>query len=436
MVKIDLDALRDWAKINAAFSTERDALDAAIDDEGIVFSISEETGAADGVSQPAESVAVIFAQSLKRWFLSYSRDLPWRLERTPYAVWISEVMLQQTQAAVVIPYFLKWMERFPTIERLAAASLDDVLKQWEGLGYYSRARYLHEGARYIMDHFGGKLPQSVDHLKQIKGLGPYTIGAILSFAFHQRKAAVDGNVLRVLARYFALDDDISKAKSVKKIQQMAEGLLPVEEPWIITEALIELGATVCMKKPLCGECPLQNGCRAFKEGLTSQLPVKGGNKPVTILYRGVAVVRHEEYLLTRRGAKGKVMEGLCEFPYFELDQLSCTPDWIMEKVLSSFDLATTWQKSLSSLSHSFTRYRAHLLPHLLHAEQRNKVEGFDWVELELLKQHPFSAGHRGIFAELLAFSTFPQRNAKKSYVSAMECGKVKFETLNGPNKIV
>ena len=146
---------------------------------------------------------------LKHWFLSQSRDLPWRDRPTPYAVWISEVMLQQTQVSVVIPYFERWMKRFPSIEALAAAPIEEVLKEWEGLGYYSRARYLHEGARYVVEHFDGKLPASAAALRQIKGLGNYTIGAILSFAFHQRMAAVQrqclaraGTLLWSFRRYF------------------------------------------------------------------------------------------------------------------------------------------------------------------------------------------------------------------------------------------
>ena len=154
-------------------------------------------------------------------------------------------MLQQTQVAVVIPYFLHWMQRFPTIHHLAKASLDEVVKAWEGLGYYSRVRHLHEAAKYLVEHFNGQLPSEEEDLKKIKGLGPYTIGAILSFAFHQKKAAVDGNVIRVLTRYFGLEEDISKVATVNKLRQLAQELLPDEEPWIVNEALIELGATLC-----------------------------------------------------------------------------------------------------------------------------------------------------------------------------------------------
>jgi A/G-specific adenine glycosylase len=337
---------------------------------------------------------------LKNWFLSNSRDLPWRINSDPYAIWISEVMLQQTQVSVVISYFERWMHRFPTIRSLAAASIDDVLKQWEGLGYYSRARYLHEGAKYVVEHFNGQLPSSPTELKKIKGLGSYTVGAIMNFAFHQRMAAVDGNVLRVLARYYGLQDDISKVQTVKKISQMVESLLPEEEPWVISEALIEIGATVCMKKPKCEECPIIKGCKAFEKGLVSQLPVKSSKVVTTPLYRTVAVILSGNKILIGRGAKGKVMADLYEFPYFELDSLLCDPQILVQKIHSQFKFETTWVRSLSRVTHSFTRYRAHLIPHLLTIKESGKVEGFEWLSLDCLKKQPFSSGHRRIFMEI------------------------------------
>ena len=157
-------------------------------------------------------------------------------------------MLQQTQVSVVIPYFDRWMNRFPTLRHLAKATLDEVIKEWEGLGYYSRARNLHEGARYVLEKHEGILPETREELQKIKGLGPYTIGAIRSFAFHHKAAAVDGNVIRVLARYFKIEDDIAKPKTIQMIRDRAEAILPEIEPWIVAEALIELGATLCTKK--------------------------------------------------------------------------------------------------------------------------------------------------------------------------------------------
>jgi len=176
-------------------------------------------------------------QALKRWFLEVQRDFPWREDPSPYRVWVSEVMLQQTRAEVVVPYFERWMARFPTVEVLAEAPLDEVIKLWEGLGYYSRARNLHQGAQQIVRDYGGKLPNSADKLKKIKGIGPYTVGAILSFAFHQKVPAVDGNVLRVMSRYQRIEEDIAKQKTVKMIGQRVAEILPEKEPRIVIDLI-------------------------------------------------------------------------------------------------------------------------------------------------------------------------------------------------------
>src|ERR1700733_459660 len=264
-------------------------------------------------------MAQIFdSQRLKTWFIREKRDLPWRLNSSPYAVWVSEIMLQQTQVAVVIPYFARWMERFPTIQKLAEAPLQDVLKVWEGLGYYSRARNLHEGARYILMKHHGQIPPNRQELEKIKGLGPYTIGAILSFAFHQKIPAVDGNVIRVLARYFMLEEDITKPSTLRKIRELAEEILPDEEHWLVNEGLIELGATVCSRKPKCEECPVRSTCKGYISGTSHRFPKKVAKKEITNLYRSVAVVHSNNHFLVSKGKAGNIMADLYEFPYFEM----------------------------------------------------------------------------------------------------------------------
>lgn len=331
-------------------------------------------------------------ESLKKWFLSEKRDFPWRLNPTPYAVWVSEVMLQQTQAVVVIPYFDAWMQRFPTIQKLAEAPLEDVIKAWEGLGYYSRARNLHEGARYLMAHHQGQLPETEEELQQIKGLGPYTIGAIRSFAFHQRAAAVDGNVLRVLSRYLLIQDDISKPKTVKSLRQRALELLPQEDPWIVSEALIELGATICSKKPKCEICPLKSTCRGYVEGVAASLPIKKAGVKAELLVRDVAVIVAEDHVLLKRGKQGEVMQDLYEFPYYERSEIDfhshCQDD---------LGLKLEREMQLAEVTHSFTRYRVRLFPFLFSCSSKKDVHGYKWVEKGALKELPFSSGHRKIY---------------------------------------
>jgi A/G-specific adenine glycosylase len=252
---------------------------------------------------------------LKKWFSIHKRDLPWRENPSPYRVWVSEIMLQQTQASVVIPYFERWMTRFPTVESLASAPIEEVIKLWEGLGYYARARNLHQGARYVVEKHQGIIPNTAEQLAPIKGLGDYTIGALLSFAFHQRAAAVDGNVIRVLSRYLAIEEDVAKQPTLRKIRAEAQKMLPVEEPWIIVEALIELGATICQKKPKCSECPIRKGCQGFVKGIAQNLPYKSTKSETIALYRLVPIIEHEGCILIRKVGEGEIMSDLHEFPY-------------------------------------------------------------------------------------------------------------------------
>lgn len=338
--------------------------------------------------------------SLKRWFTSEKRDLPWRQTHHPYAVWISEVMLQQTQVAVVIPYFLHWMERFPTIHHLAEAPLDEVIKVWEGLGYYSRARHLHVAANYLVKHFDGELPSQEEELKKIKGLGPYTIGAILSFAFHQKKGAVDGNVIRVLTRYFGIKEDISKSTTVKQLRQLVETLLPDEEPWVINEALIELGATVCQRKARCHICPIKSSCMSFKEGDIENIPFNSKKIKIEQLYRSVAVIQCGSHLLVKRGEKGAIMSDLYEFPYFEEAEDQFSSHGLKSKISKHFALNVVEHEILKRVKQGFTRYQAHLFPILFSCQQLQEIQGCVWLPYQKLKQLAFSSGHRRIFQQI------------------------------------
>lgn len=338
--------------------------------------------------------------SLKQWFSANKRDLPWRQTDDPYAIWVSEVMLQQTQVSVVIPYYLSWMERFPTVAALASAPLDKILKTWEGLGYYSRARNLHEAAQFLVEHHGGILPPDEAALKKIKGLGPYTIGAILSFAFHQKKAAVDGNVLRVLTRYFGIEEDISKTTTVNRLRLLAQEILPDEESWVINEALIELGATTCQKKARCTHCPLVNTCIAFREDKVAFLPLNSKKIQVEKLYRAVAVIQSNSHFLVRRGQKGEVMSDLYEFPYLEIGQQDVVSGQIEKKVAQWFSFPLVREGKLSEVSHGFTRYQAYLYPYFYSCSERRQIEGYEWISYEALKELPFSSGHRRIFQQV------------------------------------
>lgn len=336
-------------------------------------------------------------EELKEWFLENKRDLPWRHNHTPYRVWVSEIMLQQTQAVTVIPYFERWMRCFPSIEVLANASKSEVVKMWEGLGYYSRAVNLHEGAKICVEQFGGNLPTQAHELLKIKGIGPYTCGAILSFAFHKKAAAIDGNVLRFLARFFAIRESIDLSKTQKQIEKHVLELLPDFEPWIIAEAMIEMGATVCQKEPQCQKCPLQKQCLSYRDGLTKTLPTRKLKTASIALYRAVAIIQYQGEYLLKKGEEGQVMGELYEFPYLEIDENhnSTQVQDLFEKHLS---LKLEIVKKLPQEKHSFTKYRATLFPYLF--ELKKISNGHFWHKNP--SELPFSSGHRRILQRLIA----------------------------------
>lgn len=334
---------------------------------------------------------------LKKWFLEQKRDLPWRDDISPYAIWVSEVMLQQTQVSVVIPYFNRWMIRFPTIEDLATATLDEVIKMWEGLGYYSRARNLHQGAQYVVKFFRGHLPKDPEELKKIKGLGPYTIGAIRSFAFKERAAAVDGNVVRVLTRFFGIQDDIAKSKTMRNLWTIAEQILPHEEPWIVNEALIELGATVCQRNAQCAKCPLNKRCESFSSGLANDIPVKSRSYTIEHIHRAVALIVSDNHLLIKRGSAGEIMSDLHEFPYFQMQESQISPQTIAQQLKKDLKIEAQYKMPLATISHSFTRYAAKLYPFVFIATSRFAIKEFKWLPIEELNHLAFSSGHRRLF---------------------------------------
>ena len=323
---------------------------------------------------------------LKEWFLEEKRDLPWRKENPPYEIWISEIMLQQTQVAVVVDYFERWMKKFPTLGHLASASLEEVMKMWEGLGYYSRARFIHETARIIERDYQGIFPSKKEELEKLKGFGPYTVGAVLSFAFHQRSVAVDGNVIRVISRLFHIEEDVSKRIIFEAI---VDSILPEEEPWVMMEALIELGAQVCRKVPLCDQCPLQNGCLSYERGDAHLFPIRKKKSKAERLYRDVAVIIYKDSVLLRKGKVGRIMEGLYEFPYVERGK-----SW-------DFDLKLCKEKELTVVQHGFTRFIATLYPVLYRVEKKIEIQEYEWLTQSEMLKCSFSSGHKRILKEVL-----------------------------------
>jgi len=257
----------------------------------------------------------LLCRGLLAWYRVHRREMPWRGHPDPYAVWVSEIMLQQTRVDTVRPYFARFVARFPSPASLAAADDDALLKHWEGLGYYGRARHLRQAAREVVARHGGELPRSVAALTALPGIGPYTAAAVASIAFGERVAVLDGNVKRVLARLFALDDCIDDPATERELWRLAQTLVPPRGPGDFNQAMMELGARVCTPRaPACMACPVASECRAHAEGREAELPVRKP-KAATPLHEIVtAVIERDGCFLVGRRPHGGMLGGLWEFP--------------------------------------------------------------------------------------------------------------------------
>jgi len=250
------------------------------------------------------------------WYRENARVLPWRSHPTPYRVWVSEIMLQQTRVAAVLDYYRRFLEAAPTVADLAALPEDQLMKLWQGLGYYSRARNLQKAARQIMEAFGGVFPNTYEDIRSLAGVGDYTAGAISSIAFHLPVPAVDGNVLRVTARVRGDGGDITTPAMKKRVTQALAQIIPLDAPGDFNQAMMELGATVCLPNgaPLCDKCPASPFCRAFLEGRTGELPVKAAKKARRVEERTVYLFFYENQVALRRRPDKGLLAGLWEYP--------------------------------------------------------------------------------------------------------------------------
>ena len=271
------------------------------------------------MSLPCASIEV--SRRLLAWYGREGRDLPWRHTRDPYRIWLSEIMLQQTTVAAVIPYYERFLQRFPTVAALAAASLDEVLTLWAGLGYYSRARNLHLAARQVVAEQGGMFPDSLDALAALPGIGRSTAGAILSIAFDKPAPILDGNVRRVLVRLFAWQEDPRGSRAEKQLWNWAELLTSMDRPHDYAQAIMDLGATICTpREPTCDRCPLQDLCQAFGQGLTAVLPVARKRQKLPVRKQVALVVSAPGGLLLRQRPPEGFLGGLWEFPTADLPE--------------------------------------------------------------------------------------------------------------------
>lgn len=303
------------------------------------------------------------APPLLTWYDENRRILPWREKPEPYRVWVSEIMLQQTRVEAVKPYFARFMEHLPDVESLAAVEEDELLKLWEGLGYYSRARNLKAAAQQIVEQHGGKMPSEYHDLIKLKGIGSYTAGAISSIAFGHPVPAVDGNVLRVIMRLLADDSDISEASVRKRVEEDLKPVMPKDRPGDFNQALMELGATVCLPNgaPKCAECPWKTFCRAGIEESWQQYPKKAVKKPRTVEYRTILVIRDGHRAVIRRRPNKGLLAGMYEFPSLlgkaSLDEVK---DW-----LSAQGVCAVRIEKLPESKHIFTHKEWHMTGYMV-----------------------------------------------------------------------
>ncbi len=260
----------------------------------------------------------VFLPKIYRWYSIHKRDLPWRETKDPYKIWLSEIILQQTRVAQGMKYYRKFTEEFKSIENLAVASEDTVLKLWQGLGYYTRARNLHSMAKFIVKNYNGKFPNSYDKIIQLKGIGPYTAAAISSIAFDLPYPAIDGNIYRIFSRYFGISEPIDSEKGKKEIQQIAADLMPRKNAGLHNQALMDFGALQCVpKSPDCKICPVFNSCFAAQNGIVSQLPVKHKKTKQRKRYFYYYLVESSDVILMQKRTNNDIWKNLYQIPLVE-----------------------------------------------------------------------------------------------------------------------
>ena len=351
------------------------------------------------------------ATALLNWYSQNSRKLPWRGADDPYAIWVSEIMLQQTRVETVIPYFERWMQRFPTITALANAPLQAVLSTWEGLGYYGRARNLHRAAQAVLQDHGGELPRTVSALRKLPGIGRYSAGAIAAIAFGLDEAALDGNIRRVLARFFDVTVPARSPAGEKRLWELAAAHLPPGKASAYNQALMDLGATICTPRaPACERCPLAQGCQARLLGVQEERPVLP-TKPAIPHYTVTAAViqRQGQVLIAQRPPDG-LLGGLWEFPGGKLQPGEDLPACLQREICEELGAAIQVHGQIGVYRHAYTHFRVTL--HAFQCSLANgdqprplQVNNLRWVSPAELPDFPMGKIDRQISRDILAGKT-------------------------------
>jgi A/G-specific adenine glycosylase len=359
-----------------------------------------------------------FRRALLDWYAIHQRDLPWRRTQDPYRIWVSEVMLQQTQVATVVPYYERFIERFPTVEALAEAHLDEVLKVWEGLGYYARVRNLREAARTVAAEHRGRVPDDPSVLRSLKGVGEYIAAAVGSIAFGAPLPVVDGNVKRVLARLFRTPQPVNHPSALKAFGEIAASLLDTTDPGAFNQAVMELGALVCTpKQPACETCPATSFCQARRHGEVSAFPKKAARKKAPTYAVAVGVIwRGDQVLVTRRKPEG-LLGGLYEFPGGKIEPGEAAEHACYREIQEEVGLAVDFGRCLTTVRHAYTHFK--VVMSVFECESASgqvRLNGpvdFRWCRPDELAALPFPKANNK-FIPLITSGETPRRRSQSS----------------------
>lgn len=347
-----------------------------------------------------------FRNRLLTWYDKHKREMPWRDCDNPYKIWISEIMLQQTRVDQAIPYFHRFMERFPTVHELAEADQQEVLKVWEGLGYYSRARNLHHAAKTVVSDFEGKIPDNDKDIRKLKGVGPYTASAVLSIAYSRPHAVVDGNVLRVLTRYLGIEDDIRSSHTKNTIQKAADELLDNNRPGDFNQAVMELGATVCTpSNPDCEKCPINADCVAYSTLKTDSIPYKSPAKKRPHHQIGVGIIKAEDEVLIALRPEEAMLGGLWEFPGGKQKENEEITETVVRELKEELGVDVAISKPFMQLDHAYSHFKITLHAYICKLKdgtpEPKTSQQIQWVPVSELHRFPFPKANRKLTERLM-----------------------------------
>jgi A/G-specific adenine glycosylase len=354
---------------------------------------------------PTDRQRDAFRSDLLDWYDDNKRSMPWRETDDPYRIWVSEIMLQQTRVDTVRDYYPRFLEAFPTVEALAAADRDEVLKYWEGLGFYARARHLHEAAQTVVDEHDGTLPDTMDAIRDLKGIGPYTAAAVLSIAHDKPHAVLDGNVTRVLTRVFAVEEDATTTSAQRELRRLANDLLRPDRAGDFNQAMMELGALVCTPStPLCDRCPLQNVCRAHEAGTEEDYPITPESEPVPHHDIAVGLVFDDDQLLIQRRPDEGLLGGLWEFPGGKQEDGETMETACRRELKEELGIDVAVEDLFYTLSHAYSHFKITLHAFRCHIEdgppEAREDQPFTWVGLDELDDYAFPRANRRLIEEL------------------------------------